>query len=135
MIERLTRQFFSAVKHVIGEVIRAGLIAMAVGLALVEIAGGLIDKGWPSRIFVHIVAVAFGLVLGYGVAMTVAFFEGVKGLFSTAGEIESEIEGVLRGAVDASSQGIMGVVDAVEHRPHQQSTVVPAPTYAPTQPS
>src|SRR5690349_19110193 len=119
MIERLSRQFFSAVRHVLNEVIRAGLIAMAAGLILAEVVGGLVDGRWPTRIFVHIIAVAFGLVLGYAVAMTVAFFEGIKGVVATAGEIENEIAGVLRGAVDASSHSIMGVVDAVEHRPHQ----------------
>jgi hypothetical protein len=139
MIERLGRQFFSTVRHVIGEVVRAGLIAMVAGFVLAEILGGVIDGRWPSRIFVHVIAVAFGLALGYAVAMSVAFFEGIKGVVATAGEIESELEGALRGAVDLGSHGVMGVVDAVEHRPHHQTPaapqIAPSPVYPPTQPS
>jgi len=131
MIERLGRQFFDAVRHVLGEVLRAGLIAAVVGLALAELAGGIIDGRWPGRPFVHVIAVAFALVLGYAVAMTVAFFEGVRGIVSTATQIEGEIEGVIRGTVDASSARIMDVVDSIEHRPqHRQTQPTLNPPYS-----
>jgi hypothetical protein len=118
MIERLGHQFFATVRHALWVVVRSGLIAALVALVIAEIAGAILDGGWPQRLFVHVAALALALVVGYGVAMTVAFFEGIRGLVTTASEIEHEIEGGLRTTIDASTHGIGNVVDALEHHPH-----------------
>ncbi len=130
-VESLIKQFFDSVRHVIGEVLRAGLIGLVVGIALVELAGVFIEGHWPFHPFVHVLAVVFGLVLGYALAMTVAFFEGVKSIFSAVGQVENDIESALRGAVEGSAQRVGEVVDAVEHHPQRRAaqqpvTVVPA---------
>lgn len=136
MVELLVKQFFNAVKHVIGEVIRAGLIGLVLGIAIVELAGAFIEGHWPFHPFVHLLAVVFGLVLGYALAMTVAFFEGVKSIFGAVGQVENEIEGTIRSAVEGTAARVGDVVDAVEHhpqhRPAQVQPVVP-PTYNPNQ--
>jgi hypothetical protein len=118
VIERLGRQFFATVRHAIWIVLRSGLIAALIALVVAEIAGAILDGAWPQRVFVHVAAVALALVAGYGVAMTVAFYEGIRGIVTTASEIEHELEGGLRATVDASTHGIMNVVDSLEHHPH-----------------
>lgn len=139
-VESLIKQFFDSVRHVIGEVVRAGLIGLVVGFALVEVAGVFIEGHWPFHPFVHVLAVAFGLVLGYAMAMTVAFFEGVKSIFSAVGQVENEIESAIRGAVEGSALRVGEVVDAVEHHPQHRSaqqpvTVVPTVSSNPSQPT
>lgn len=129
-VERLIRQFFDSVRHVIVEVVRAGLIGLVLGLVLVELAGAFIEGRWPFHPFVHVLAVAFGLVLGYALAMTVAFFEGVKGIFNAVGQVENEIEGSIRAAVDGTTHRVGDVIDAVEHHPQHRATQQPA-TVAP----
>jgi hypothetical protein len=131
MFEPLLRQFFGAVRHVIGTVIRAGLAGLVIGFAAVELVGALFEGSWPHRVFVHIAAVAFALVLGYAVAMTMAFFEGVRGIFGAVSEVETEIEGTIRNVVGGATQGVQGVVDAVEHRPQHQNDQQPYPVAPP----
>lgn len=137
-VERLIKQFFDSVRHVLMEVIRAGLIGLVLGLVLVEVAGAFIEGRWPFHPFVHVLAVAFGLVLGYALAMTIAFFEGVKGIFNAVGQVENEIEGSIRAAVEGSTQRVGEVIDAVEHHPQhraaQQPSTVAPPAYNPPAP-
>jgi hypothetical protein len=127
MFEPLLRQFFGAVRHVIGTVIRAGLLGLVGGFLLVEILGAIFDRPWPAHLFVHIVAALFALVLGYAVAMTVAFFEGVRGIVGAVTQVEDEVEGAIRTAVEGTALHVGQVVDAVEHHPGRPAT--PQQTY------
>lgn len=110
MILHLRHQFFQAVRHAIGRILRAGLLATLVGFIALEVAGFALEGNWPHRTFVHIAAVAFALAFGYAAAITTALVEGARGMMAAAEFVEEEA----KVAANAGINILDAAVDAVD---------------------
>jgi hypothetical protein len=81
---------------------------------LTELFGLIIDGNWPSRIFVHFAALAFGLLLGYAVSLTTATVLTVRGLRGAT----QQIEHMTRSAMGPGFHTVDTVVDADAPQQH-----------------
>lgn len=88
MIANLRHNFLRSVRRAIGKVLRAALIGIVLGALAGEAAGVALDGGWPPHLFVHVVAIAFAVVLGYALAVTTALVEGVRGMVAAAEAVD-----------------------------------------------
>lgn len=110
MFENLGREFFRAIRQAIWRISRGFLIGLVLGALAAEVAGYFIVGGWPPHTFVNIAAIAFAVVMGYGVAVTTALVEGVRGLIRAA----SQIDDVAKAAANTGLNVVDAMVDAVD---------------------
>jgi hypothetical protein len=110
MFNTLSRDLIRFVRHAIWEMVRAGLIAMILGIIIAEAAGFFLVSGWPTDLFVHVAAAAFAITLGYAASMTAALVELIRGLAAASTHIDDVVKDVLTGGVNV----IDAVVDAVD---------------------
>jgi integral membrane sensor domain MASE1 len=111
----LRKKFFDGMWHAIGRIIRGGLIGFLLAAIAIEVAGYFLNSDggasvWPPTIFTHVAALAFAIVAGYAVALTVAVAEGIKGMVSVA----ESLDDVAKTAVDSGLNIVDNVVDAVD---------------------
>jgi hypothetical protein len=110
MLNTLGKDLIRFIRHALWEMVRAGLIAMILGIIIGEAAGFFLVKGWPTDLFVHVATAAFALVLGYAASMTAALVELIRGLAAASTHIDDVVKDVLTGGVNV----IDAVVDAVD---------------------
>ena len=110
MLDHLGRDFLRAIRHALGRVLRGWLIGLLAGVLLAEVAGFFVEGDWPSRPFVHVSAIALAVTLSYAVAVTVAMFEGVRGMMAAA----TQLDDVAKVAANAGLGVIDAAVDAVD---------------------
>ncbi len=108
----------------LGRIARAGLLGLALGLALVEGAAAfwnhtaepVVTLAWPHinvfapTTFVHVTAIAFGLLLGWLLAFTVAVMQTLRGVFFAAEHADDVAGAVLDKGLDV----VDAAVDAVD---------------------
>jgi hypothetical protein len=99
------RQGANALRHMVGvlllawrRVVRAGGIALIVGILLTEIVGMLSTHHFPPYLLTHVVALAVGIVLAYCVALTVLVDELIKGALALVRAGLGEVEAGARAA-------------------------------------
>lgn len=114
MLDSLFQAGFRDVRKSLGTVIRAGLTGALIGFLMAELSGLVIDGQWPARIFVHVAALAFALVLGYAVSLTTATVVTLRGLRSAT----QHIEHLTRSAMGSGSAYVDSVVDADNGQRH-----------------
>ena len=110
MLNTLGKDLIRFIRHAIWEMVRAGLIAMIIGIIVAEAAGFFLDKTWPTDLFVHVATAAFAITLGYAASMTAALVELIRGLAAASTHIDDVVKDVLSGGVNV----IDAVVDAVD---------------------
>lgn len=110
MLNTLGGDLVRFIRHAIWEMLRAGLIAMIVGIIIAEIGAFFLVPGWPTSLFPHIATAAFALALGYAASVTAALVELIRGLAAASTHIDDVVKDVLSGGVNV----IDAVVDAVD---------------------
>jgi hypothetical protein len=114
MLDNLMQTSFRDLRRSLGSIIRAGLTGALIGFVLTELFGLIIDGNWPSRIFVHFAALAFGLLLGYAASLTTATVLTVRGLRGATHQIEH----MTRSAMGPGFHTANTVVDADTPQQH-----------------
>ena len=114
MLDNLLQNGFRDVRRSLGIIIRAGLAGALVGFLLTELFGLILDGHWPSRIFVHLAAVALALTVGYAVSITSAALITIRGLRSAT----QQFERATRSAMGNGFRTVESVVDADESHRH-----------------
>ncbi len=114
MLDSLLQTGVRDLRRSLGTIVRAGLTGALVGFCLTELSGLVIDGQWPSRIFVHLAAIAVALLLGYAVSATTAALIIVRGLRSAT----QRIEHMTRPAMGTGFHTVDSVVDADGTRQH-----------------
>lgn len=110
MFVQMRGNFLGGVRHAIGRVLRAGLLAAFIGGAFIEMTGAVFDGSWPDRLFVHLAALVVALLAGYAVGLTAALIAGAKGMAAAVDDLEA-------GARNAAAGGFRmmdDIVDAVD---------------------
>lgn len=124
MLAYVEKGILGGIRRAIGAVLRALLIGFIIGVVVAEIGGAALDyqasaataatvnAGWPHNLFFHIAAIAVGLILGYGFAVTTAFRETLRGLRDVARGLEGDASKVFT----TGREDITGIVDSIEHK-------------------
>ncbi len=110
MVEHMVGSLFKTLRSMIWHVLRAALIGALVGGLAAEVAGYFLDGGWPPRLFVNVVAIAFAVIFGYAVAATIAIVEGIQGMVAAA----TQLDDVAKAAANKGLDALDAVVDAVD---------------------
>ena|SRR5689334_18393763 len=113
MLNTLGGDLIRFIRHAIWDMMRAGLIAMIIGIIIAEAAGFFLVTDWPTShdsLFVHAATAAFAIVLGFAASMTAALVELIRGLAAASTHIDDVVKDVLSGGVNV----IDAVVDAVD---------------------
>ena len=127
MSASLVVRIWEAFRKTIGRVLRATLIGLLVGFLLVEGLATILHLttgspaglvlSWPPFItfapntaFVHLMAVVFGLTLGYLCGFTVAVTQTIHGLVYAAEHVDDAIGAVANEGLNMAD----AVVDAVD---------------------
>jgi hypothetical protein len=108
MLDNLLQTSFRDLRRSLGSIIRVGLTGALIGIVLTELCGLIIDGNWPARIFVHLAALAFGLLLGYAASLTTAAVLTIRGLRGATHQIEH----MTRTAMGTGFHTVDSVVDA-----------------------
>jgi hypothetical protein len=125
--EKVVGRVFGAFRQALGRVIRAGVVGLLLGTALVEglaiffnkTAGDVsgITWAWPPEFnlsaptaFVHTIAIIFGLLMGYLLAFTVAVMQTLRGVFFAAEHVDDVAGAALNKGLDLAD----AAVDAVD---------------------
>jgi hypothetical protein len=85
------RSLLRTIRYAVGTILLTGLIFVVFGVLLIEAMSIVLTRTLPT-IYVHLVAAAIGLLLGYAAAVTVALREVVRGVMGTLERIVTEIE-------------------------------------------
>lgn len=109
VVPNLQDRLWKAVRRAWRSIARAGGIAAVGGIVLGEVLGAFFNGG-HNTFFVHLVSLVLALTLGYGAALTVGIFQGIRGVFTAVADLENEVRSTLGGEFGR-------VVDA-EHRDH-----------------
>ncbi len=96
MVTQLQEQLWSAVRRAWISIARAAAAAGLGAFALGEL-GGILFNGGHLTVFVHLISLVLGLIAAYGVAVTVAVFQAVRGVFAAVADIETELGAAVRG--------------------------------------
>ena len=110
MLNTLGGDLIRFIRHAIWDMMRAGLIAMILGIIIAEAAGFFLVKDWPTNLFVHVATAGFAIALGYAASVTAALVELIRGLAAASTHIDDVVKDVLSGGVNV----IDAVVDAVD---------------------
>ena len=127
MSASLLPRLWEAFTRALGRVLRAALLGLILGFALVEILAIIFNRAagdsagivlaWPPSIsfasitlFVHVMAVLFALALAYLFGFTVAVTETFHGLVYTAEHVDDAVAAAATGGVNFAD----AVVDAVD---------------------
>ena len=113
MLNTLGGDLIRFIRHAIWDMMRAGLIAMIIGIIIAEAAGFFLVKDWPtspSSFYVHVATAGFAITLGYAASVTAALVELIRGLAAASTHIDDVVKDVLSGGVNV----IDAVVDAVD---------------------
>src|SRR5215469_5829590 len=115
MLDNLLQNGFRDLRKSIGIIIRAGTAGALAAFVVTELAGMIFDVDWPTRVFVHLAALALALTVGYAVGMTSAALITVRGLRSAT----QQFERATRSAMGTGFRTVESVVDADEtHHQH-----------------
>lgn len=101
---------FQAIRRAIWRVVRAGFGGLLIGFLAGEVAGYVLNGGWPPQLFTHVAAGACAVLLGYAAAITVTLKEGVQGIVAATGQIDDVARASLEGGINV----VDAVVDAVD---------------------
>lgn len=85
------RSLLHTIRYAVGTVLLVGLIFVVFGVLLIEAMSIVLTRTLPTP-YVHLMAAAIGLLLGYAAAVTVALREVVRGVVGTLERIVTEIE-------------------------------------------
>ena len=127
MANKLLPRIWEAFTRALGRVIRAALLGLIIGFALVEILAAILNHAagdpagitltWPPVIsfapltlFTHVMAVLVALLLAYLFGFTVAVTETIHGLVYTAEHVDDAVAAAATGGVNFAD----AVVDAVD---------------------
>jgi hypothetical protein len=124
MQQSIIGKLWQAFRQGLGRIARAGLLGLALGLALVEGAAAFwnhtaeaaVTLAWPHinvfapTVFVHVTAIAFGLLLGWLLAFTVAVMQTLRGVFYAA----EHVDDVAGAALDKGLDVVDVAVDALD---------------------
>lgn len=97
MVAQIQEQLWGAVRRAWISIARAAAAAGLGAFALGEL-GGILLNGGHLTVFVHLMSLVLGLIAAYGVAVTVAVFQAVRGIFAAIGDVETELGAAMRGA-------------------------------------
>lgn len=112
-------RLWEAFKQALGRTVRAALLGLIVGFALVEglaallnVTGGQVGAtlAWPPSVFVHVIAALFALMLAYLLGFTVAVTETFHGLVYAAEHVDDAVAAVANEGLNIAD----AVVDAVD---------------------
>ena len=128
MTESVVGKLWQAFRQAFGKITRAGLSALIIGIVLVEglallwnaphgAASGVDMTRWPPvfhatppNLFVHLLAMAFGLLMAYLVAFTVAVVQTLRGVIFAAEHVD-DVAGAI---VDKSLDTLDAAVDTLD---------------------
>ena len=129
-------RLWEAFKQALGRTVRAALLGLIVGFALVEglavllniTGGGQVGAtfAWPPSAFVHVIAALFALMLAYLLGFTVAVKETFHGLVYAAEHVDDAVAAVANEGLNIAD----AVVDAVDGPDRHGFTGRRAPTEA-----
>jgi hypothetical protein len=121
-LQHFEKGVFGVVGHAIGKVLRNGLIALIVGVAVGEALGITLNPTpgvHAPNLFVHVAAAALGVVLAFGVAMTTALTEAIQGALAAVRAAAGEAGQVAGTGLRDVGQAVQSVEQSVEHREHK----------------
>lgn len=81
----------------IGKVILAFIIFLVIGFVVMEAVAYFLTTPHTFTVAGHIVAVLFGLALGYAAALTVIASEAIHALVAAVRTVEKDVQGELSG--------------------------------------
>lgn len=86
----------------VGKVILAFIIFLVIGFIVMEVIAYFLAKppsfsAYQPGLLTHIVAVLFGLAIGYAAALTVIAREAIHALIAAVRAVESDVQGELAG--------------------------------------
>ncbi len=127
MSNKLLPRVWEALTHALGRVLRAALIGLVLGFALVEVLAAIFNRTsgdpsgftltWPPifsvaplTLFVHVMAILVALLLAYLFGFTVAVTETIHGLVYAAEHVDDAAAAIASGGVNFAD----AVVDAVD---------------------
>ncbi len=118
-VETAAGHIFRAVRRAIGKVLLWFVIGLGVGGGAVEGVGAF-GKGFTTiqapTTLTHIAAIAFGLVLAYAAALTMAVSEAIRALIEAGKDVEQgavKVEKAVTGEVGSIASGGEGVLGGV----------------------
>lgn len=117
------RSLLRTIRYAVGTILLTGLIFVVFGVLLIEAMSIVLTRTLPT-IYVHLVAAAIGLLLGYAAAVTVALREVVRGVMGTLERIVTEIEHAgaqLAHSMEAFSGAASGNYSDTPHSTHSDS--------------
>lgn len=110
MLDHIIVNFWKHVRASIWSIARALLLGLIVGALAAEAAGFFLLPNWPNERFVHIVAAAVALLVGYAFAATAAIIEGVQGLTMAVRGVDDVVKATVGGGINV----LDAAVDAVD---------------------
>jgi hypothetical protein len=117
-IQHFEKGVLGVVGHAIGKVLRNGFLALLVGIVVGE-ALGIALNPTPGlnapNLFVHVTAIALGIVLAFGVAMTTALVEAIQAALAAVRTVEGEA----KQAADTGLRDVDQVIDSIERKEPQ----------------
>ena len=81
----------------IGQVILSFVIFLVIGFVVMEAVGYFLTTPHQLTVLAHIVAVLFGLAIGYAAALTVIAREAIHALVAAVRTVEGDVQGELSG--------------------------------------
>jgi len=117
-IQHFEKGVLGVVGHAIGKVLRNGFLALLIGIVVGE-ALGIALNPTPGlnapNLFVHVAAIALGIVLAFGVAMTTALVEAIQAALAAVRRVEGEA----KQAADTGLHDVGQAIDSIEHKEPQ----------------
>jgi small-conductance mechanosensitive channel len=97
-IEKAGFHLFGALFRNIGKVILSFIIFLIIGFIVMEAVGYFLTTPHQLTTLGHIVAVLFGLAIGYAAALTVIAREAIHALVAAVRTVEGDVQGEMSGA-------------------------------------
>jgi FtsH-binding integral membrane protein len=96
-IEKAGFHLAGALFRNIGKVILAFIIFLIIGFVVMEVVTYFLSSPHQLTVLGHIVAVLFGLAIGYAAALTVIAREAIHALVAAVRTVEGDVKGELSG--------------------------------------
>lgn len=96
-IEKAGFHLAGALFRNIGKVILSFIIFLIIGFVVMEVIAYFLSSPHQLTVLGHIVAVLFGLAIGYAAALTVIAREAIHALVAAVRTVEGDVQGELSG--------------------------------------